>query len=814
MVKLYEFQKRVARLIRENRSVILQAPTGAGKTLASLLPFFQAWTKPGLDVPGKCVYSVPMRVLANQFTEEYKKFVQERLRNVIDLPTVAIQTGESARDAEFKAHLTFATIDQVLSSWLMHPYSLSKRMGNLNAGAFVGSYLVFDEFHLFDPDNMLPTTLHLLKTLRGVSPFVLMTATFSAQMLEELAVVLDAEPILLSQTDLDNIPAQEKERCFYVRQEPLFAEQQANVDFILERHEGQQSQYKRSLVILNQVERAQYVYEALTAAAPDTKVLLLHSRFLKEDRQRLEEQIRREFGKERERYTLESVILVATQVVEVGLDVTCQALHTELSPASSVLQRAGRCARFPGERGEVYVYPVEKYAPYGGVEARAQCERTWAWLAEHQGSHLSFADEQMLVNYAHGPTDQKILAQLQAGSFDWQEDVYALWRGEGNRAQAQRMIRNIQSQGMLVHTTPDTLLSNPFAVESFSLHPATVLSKFEKWQEMAEDDYEREPLPWAVCRLVEAEDEEEANRPVRYQWLKVRHKSELTGAPLLVVHPELVGYGADLGFTLYSGERYECELPEEREREGWQKQYRLETYHEHIRLVHEAFQEKIEPFQAAARRLERVCGWREGLLLEAAHLVVWLHDLGKLDKRWQQWARNWQSAIGRPHNGIQALAHTDYDSSIPEHRALDKKLGGKRPPHAVESALAAIPFLLALVQQDMKHPLFRAAFTAIARHHAPFSRQSAGYELVGESARELASTLQLLPLSLQHTCQKVLESEQLTLSLDVNRQLRPQMVEKDFLIHEREMADVCAYMLLVRALRQADQEGTRKGVAM
>ncbi|MBK8933533.1 MAG: hypothetical protein IPM76_14700 [Chloroflexi bacterium] len=120
------------------------------------------------------------------------------------------QTGEYREDPEFRAAITFATIDQVLSSWLMHPYSLSARKGNLNTGAFVGSYLIFDEFHLFDPDSMLPTTLHMLKTLKGVSPFVLMTATFSQEMLQELAQELGATAVLLSPDDLQKIPSQHK----------------------------------------------------------------------------------------------------------------------------------------------------------------------------------------------------------------------------------------------------------------------------------------------------------------------------------------------------------------------------------------------------------------------------------------------------------------------------------------------------------------------------------------------------------------------------------------------------------------------------
>ena len=175
----YPFQRHVADLLLSGQSVILQAPTGAGKTFAAKLPFFEA-RQQGLDFPRKCIYAVPMRVLANQFAAEK-----------LTLPLqVAIQTGEHRDDPQFTADITFATIDQVLSSFLLAPYSLPRRLANLNAGAIASSYLVFDEFHLFEPTAMLPTTLEMLRMLRGVVPFLLMTATFSRDMLHGLADIL------------------------------------------------------------------------------------------------------------------------------------------------------------------------------------------------------------------------------------------------------------------------------------------------------------------------------------------------------------------------------------------------------------------------------------------------------------------------------------------------------------------------------------------------------------------------------------------------------------------------------------------------
>jgi CRISPR-associated endonuclease/helicase Cas3 len=68
---LYPYQQRVKSLLLAGESVILQAPTGTGKTRAALAPYIEAYFEHTPEAfPRKCIYSVPMRVLANQFHNE------------------------------------------------------------------------------------------------------------------------------------------------------------------------------------------------------------------------------------------------------------------------------------------------------------------------------------------------------------------------------------------------------------------------------------------------------------------------------------------------------------------------------------------------------------------------------------------------------------------------------------------------------------------------------------------------------------------------------------------------------------------------
>jgi hypothetical protein len=132
---------------------------------------------------------------------------------------------------------------------------------------------------------MLPTVLHLLRMLRGVVPFLVITATLSEEMVRALAKQLDAEPIVLSAEEAAAIPSQHKTRRMHV------AEQELTAAAVLEKHQ------RRSITICNTVARAQVLFEDLRQQTDDdTDIHLLHSRFLPDDRETSEDWLQREIG--------------------------------------------------------------------------------------------------------------------------------------------------------------------------------------------------------------------------------------------------------------------------------------------------------------------------------------------------------------------------------------------------------------------------------------------------------------------------------------------------------------------------------------
>ncbi|MGC9398689.1 MAG: CRISPR-associated helicase Cas3' [Anaerolineae bacterium] len=801
-MKLYPFQRQVYDALSTGQSVILQAPTGSGKTAAALYPFLRAWEEED-DFPRKCIYSVPLRVLANQFWEEYKE--RERNFGFARAMDVKIQTGTRPDDRKLEGNLIFTTVDQTLSNFLNIPYALSLSQGNLNAGAVISSYLVFDELHLFDPENMLPSVLHLLRLLRGVVPFLVMTATLSEEMVRALAEQLDAKPIVLSAAEAAAIPSQHKTRRIHV------AEQELTAAAVLAKHQ------QRSIAICNTVDRAQALFEGLrNLADPGTEIRLLHSRFLQEDREASENWLRREFGKEKADYTVESAILVATQVVEVGLDITSQALHTELAPAASVIQRAGRCARYQGETGDVYVYhlPPNKsgnpnYAPYLGEEQKAICEKTREALARRSGESFDFGTELAVVNEAHGEADRRLLDRLQANRHYLVDRIAETIEAQ-ERGAARELIRDVDSRTVIVHPDPDSI-ENPWAYEGFGIYRGTLFGAYEELEELAYELGE----DWALMTAEPRQEEESSRAPTVWKWWAITCQEDLEGALFVVVNPRLARYSAETGFQLGvsspsssqgegRGEGLWQSPPRERKRERKDfPPYQRETFQEHVarmvRVYEHPFYDRREDRQRlalaeelayAGRRLEGKYGWTQGTLDRLARLVIALHDLGKLDERWQAWAHRWQKEVGKLRGEDLAIpedymaAHTDYNGQDETEEGLNRKLYRMKPNHAVESARAAEDLLWDRIGEQS---LVRAALTVIARHHSAGARGNYGDFRAHPAAQAaLAEALDGLDPALV-----VWQFSEGSLARKMIRPGRPE--------------ELLPYLLLVRALRLADQ---------
>lgn len=381
-------------------SRLIRVPTGMGKTAAAILAWL--WNRlhvpraaafpehdnhragdrgPSHPWPRRLVYCLPMRVLVEQTAHNVRTWLSRlwQHRHQLGLNRQAIEelrwlagdeTNENPAHAPVilmggeppepaasqwdlypeKPCLLIGTQDMLLSRALNRGYGMSRYRWPLHFGLLNNDCLwVMDETQLMGVGLETSAQLEGFRKQFHVAGSGCFTWWMSATLDDERLATVDHPPPAAgwSITGLDPDDLHRPEvRARYEADKPLasapiglsagskksYARDLAQ--FVLEQHQPG----SLTLVLLNRVDRAQALYLALRRLKPVDPLGLVHSRFRPADRANHEQLLLKEGGR----------IVVATQAVEAGTDVSCRVLITESAPWSSLVQRFGRCHR----RGE------------------------------------------------------------------------------------------------------------------------------------------------------------------------------------------------------------------------------------------------------------------------------------------------------------------------------------------------------------------------------------------------------------------------------------------------------------------------------
>ncbi|MGH3814298.1 MAG: type I-G CRISPR-associated helicase/endonuclease Cas3g, partial [Pseudonocardiaceae bacterium] len=346
----YQYQSRLA---EQGLPDVLRVPTGTGKTLAATLP----WLYRRVEHPDPVVRQATPRWLVivlpqRALVEQTVRVVQGWLGNLglkLKVPVHVLMGGEERGDGEWKAHpeqerIFVGTLDMVLSRLLMRGFAEFRSAWPTSFGLLhAGVQFVFDEVQLMGPG--LPTALQLqgLREAMGtalecrsmwmsatLNPAELRTVDFRQRALSiveldeedragQLRIRLQA-PRTVRRLDLGDVDARRYPRA------------------LAERIAANHRPGTRTLVVLNTVQRATTVFDEVAKLVPEADPVLLHSRFRPGDRQKQTRRADEAPGNS-------GSIVIATQVLEAGVDLTSETLITEVAPWSSIVQRAGRCNR-------------------------------------------------------------------------------------------------------------------------------------------------------------------------------------------------------------------------------------------------------------------------------------------------------------------------------------------------------------------------------------------------------------------------------------------------------------------------------------
>jgi CRISPR-associated endonuclease/helicase Cas3 len=611
----------------------------------------------------RMIHALPMRALTNQLEQrmgEYSRRTSPRIR-------VAAQHGKRPESVLFYADAIFATLDQVVSSYACAPLSLSVRQGNIPAGAIPGSFMVFDEVHTFEPQLGLQCVLLLAERAKALGvPFVLMSATLPTSLVESLQERFEAELIEVNEED---IPGRRQRRV------TVHIDEELAPGTVLELASQDE---KKTLVVVNTVGRAIELYDAVRKHW-DCPIILAHSRFYDDDRKKKEKQIEALFGKGSPEG---KAVLIATQVVEVGLDISCDCLLTELAPIDALVQRAGRCARWGGP-GDVFVFTELTTAkPYPYEEAIVSA--TQEALVRHgaDGKRLTWKFEKTLVDEVLNEPFEKLAEPEAAGGMLAKLAEAAF---TGSPAKAESAVREGISIAVALHDNPRVLHDSVFRLPKISLRPSTLAGFLKRpgargWQidldRNAGDDYRPKPV---------------AN--------EIRAGARLRAGSLYAIDPAFANYSEDYGLRFGIPGTPEQPRRAEARRKRELADLKPELWEDHTRKVVEAFQNVIYLKERHAfAALARLLGKSENELLTLVKLTLIFHDLGKLTTEWQKKIKE----------GLENQFGSD---KFLAHRGGPKPPG--LPPHATISAYAAWDFLESSLGNWGK-----AAALAMAHHHS------------------------------------------------------------------------------------------------
>jgi CRISPR-associated endonuclease/helicase Cas3 len=346
----YPFQERLASATAAR--IYLNVPTGAGKTAAAF--FAWLWQRRFADesvcnrTPRRLIYCLPMRVLVEQTRDAIEGWLQ-RLGLGTEIAVIVLMGGEEAdrwdlfpeRDA-----VLIGTQDMLLSRALNRGYGMSRYRWPMHFGLVNNDCRwVVDEVQLMGSGLTSSAQLQAFRERFGtIGP--VSTLWMSATFMPEWLRTIDFNPVHDSTTLQladDDLCAPELRRCVNadkkLRRAESTVEQSAEIaNEVIRAHRPA----SRTLVVVNTVARALNLYEQLQKLVRkqglSTFVVLIHSRFRPNDRRKA---IERLLAAPQE----EGTIIISTQVVEAGVDVSAATLFTELAPWPSLVQRFGRCNR-------------------------------------------------------------------------------------------------------------------------------------------------------------------------------------------------------------------------------------------------------------------------------------------------------------------------------------------------------------------------------------------------------------------------------------------------------------------------------------
>jgi CRISPR-associated endonuclease/helicase Cas3 len=369
-----EIDRIPGKLLSKPCLVILEAPTGEGKTEAALAMAHRIAQARGTD---EFYYALPTMATSDQMYKRVKDYLDKQLGLKAQVKLVHGQAFLLDDDNPIKplSGNDDATTEVEMQDWfgpkkrsLLSPFgvgtidqvelgALNVRHSSLRLSGLAGKVIVLDEVHAYD---VYMTTIieRLLSWLSALgSSVILLSATLPKSRSDSLikAFLPDTEITGTSDNDYPSIRVISRVGSYISHPPTAQPERIVHLDY-LHFNDDQSKEKAQWLVsavqdggcvcwITNTVDRAQKIYQAVKDLVGEhVDITLLHSRFPLSQRNVLEKQLVSKYGPNKSERP-KTGIVIGTQVLEQSLDLDFDLMVSDIAPVDLLLQRAGRLHR-------------------------------------------------------------------------------------------------------------------------------------------------------------------------------------------------------------------------------------------------------------------------------------------------------------------------------------------------------------------------------------------------------------------------------------------------------------------------------------
>lgn len=304
----------------ERRNTLVTAPTGAGKT-----DFLLRRCK------GRVFYTLPFQASINAMYDRIKGDLKNTDAQVYLLHAASgLRVRDKGIEESILQHHLGASV-KVLTPHQMASIVFGIKGYEAMLLDLEGCDVILDEIHTYSSE-IQAIVLKIIEILKAVGCRIHVgTATMPTVLYNKILELLGGKDEVYEVSLPNNILATFNRHIIH---------KVTDFDSCGDIVKQAVAESKKILIVCNQVKRSQMLYNEIGEKNPDVDRMLIHSRFKRFDRARLETSLKADFN------TSENAcIVVSTQVVEVSLDISFDVMITECAPIDAMIQRFGRINR-------------------------------------------------------------------------------------------------------------------------------------------------------------------------------------------------------------------------------------------------------------------------------------------------------------------------------------------------------------------------------------------------------------------------------------------------------------------------------------